>query len=259
MFGGADRDTEPAWPGLRLGLYLGMVSTVAVVLWQLRVQTLPEYEQRRQQARVLALGAAARGSAAVEQYREGDLVRVAEFAPALERNGQWRGVPADAVLVVLGVRRVEDDGGWLMVTEDGSATAPLLMVHASFVERYEPVRLEGGLELSECVVRRHEKPDGTYFSVSGRLRNATSQTLTNCRVVCEFRGLYGQVAQQQASAPLRLAPGEFARFETGAGRAGFARLVLRVRYERDGVAEESSEVVLNPRAAVGAGHEPRAD
>jgi hypothetical protein len=158
-------------------------------------------------------------------------------------------VEEDSVLVVRG-EPVSDNGkGWLFASELGQPGARPLMIHASFVERYDPLVLEGGLELSDCRVRRYEKTGGVYYSVTGELRNGTDQPFSQCEVVCHLHDSAGEPLVELKSAPLALDAGRFGEFETSlAGEdATVTAFSLRARYEKAGRKQESSQVQVSLR------------
>ena len=83
-------------------------------------------------------------------------------------------------------------------------------MHESFVERYEPAVLAGGLEIAECRIHRYVKTGGTYYSVSGELRNGTDQAMSRCEVVCHLHNGAGEPLVELRSAPMGLAGGSLA-------------------------------------------------
>jgi hypothetical protein len=241
--------SRSAWLMIQVGVYLFVVGAIAVGLWWLRSDTIPDYQLRAERAELLARGELARGSQPTQTYREGEWLRMRGFAPAKTGDGGWVGVEEDSVLVVRG-EPVSDNGkGWLFATELGQPSARPLMVHTSFVERYDPLVLEGGLELSNCRLRRYEKTGGVYYSVSGELRNGADQTLSQCEVVCHLHDPAGEPLVELRSAPLALEAGKFGEFETTlTGEDGpVTAFSLRAQYEKAGQKQESSQVQVSLR------------
>src|SRR5579859_1773303 len=233
---------------IQVGLYLFAVSAVAVGLWWLRLEALPSYQQQLEHQQLLAQADQARGSQPALAYRDSEWVRVCEFAPAKTSDGAWVGVGQDSVLVVRGAHAADGKDGWLFVDQLGDAVAHPLMIHVSFVEPYDPLVLEGGLELSNCrPVRRYVSDGSVYYSVSGQLRNGTDRIISQCEVVCDLHDAAGQSMIELKAPLMTIEPGEFAAFETS--QAGenmrITSFSLHARYTKSGHREESSRVIIS--------------
>lgn len=250
MSGDGQHSSRSASLMIQLGLYLFVVSAVAVGLWWLRTNTLPVYQQRLERQQLLALREQARGSQLMSSYREGEWVRVRDFAPARTSAGGWVGVREDSVLVVASAPGHTVPSGWVLASYLGGPPGFPLMLHASFVERYDPAVLAGGLELSDCRIRHSMKTGGLYYAVSGQLRNGTDQPISNCEVVCHLLDSAGEPLAELRSPPMALDSGSFGEFETSqqtVADSSVTAFSLQVRYERAGHAEESSRVLVNLR------------
>jgi hypothetical protein len=235
---------------IQAGLCLSVLGAAAVGLWWLRLEALPAYEQRLAHEQLLAQADQARGTQALREYHGDEWIRVREFAPAKTSDGTWVGVEEDSVLVVHNAQATDARDGWLFTNQLGESVAHPLMVHASFVERYDPLILEHGLELSNCrPVRRYESDGSVHYSVSGQLRNGTDHIISQCEVICQLHDSAGQSMVELKSPPMAIKPGGFAQFETSqAGEnIGIMAFSLRVRYVLEGQAEESSQVLVSPR------------
>lgn len=234
---------------IQVGVYLFVVGAVAVGLWWLRSDTIPAYQRRADQEQVLAQRGQARGNQSVQEYHEGEWVRVRDFAPAKTSAGKWTGLEEDSILVVCAAHTNDVQHGWLFATELGRPAALPRMVHASFVERYDPLVLEGGLELSDCRVRRDIKAGVWYYSVCGQLRNGTDRMISRCEVICHLRDSAGQPLVELKSRPLALETGGFGEFETtqAAENVRVAAFSLTARYIKAGQVEESSQVLVSLR------------
>lgn len=242
---------------IQAGFCLFVLSAVAVGLWWFRSETLPAYQQRIEQEQLLVQADQARGSQPVSVHRTGEWVRVREFAPAKTTDGAWVGLEEDSVLVVRAGQVPDVRDGWLFVNQVGGSITHPLMVHASFVERYDPLVLEGGLELSDCrSVRRYVSDGSVNYSVSGRLRNGTDQVISQCEVSCLLHDLSGQSMIELKSPPMTIKSGGFANFETS--QAGenvrITTFALRARYTTAGRNAESSQVLVSLRTS---GEAPR--
>jgi hypothetical protein len=235
---------------IQVGAYLFVVSAVAVALWWLRSNAIPARQQQAERGQLLALQDQARGSEPVASYHDGEWVRVRDFAPARTRGGRWVGIDEDSVLVVTNPPTLDPPAGWLLASGLGRPTAHPLLMHASFVERYDPAVLAGGLELSGCRIRRYEKTDGPYYAVTGELRNGTDRVVSRCEVICHLRSSAGEPLAELESPPIVLYSGRFGDFETSqaGGDLPVTSALLQVRYRKAGRAEESSQVLIGLRA-----------
>jgi hypothetical protein len=249
MDGDGNNSSQSAWLMIQTGLSVAVMGAMAVGLWWLRMERLPAYQREFEREQLVALGDEARGHQPPSNYHEGEWVRVCDFAPARTIAGEWVGVEKDSVLVVRSVRAEEPGSGWVQVSKLGQPDALPLMVHESFVERYDPAVLAGGLEIADCRIHRYVKTGGTYYSVSGELRNGTDQAISQCKVVCHLRNGAGEPLVELQSEPMELDREKFGSFETSQAGVGaeVAAFSLNVRYEKAGQAEESPEVVVNLR------------
>jgi hypothetical protein len=249
MDGDGNNSSQSAWLMIQTGLSLSVIGAMAVGLWWLRMEALPAYQRDVERGQLVALGDQARGHQPLSNYHEGDWIRVRDFAPARTVAGQWVGMEKDSVLVVRGARAEAHGGDWVQASNLGQPDALPLTMHESFVERYEPAVLAGGLEISDCHIHRYVKTGGTYYSVSGELRNGTDQAISRCEVVCRLHNAAGEPLVELRSAPMGLAGEKFGEFETAETRddAGVAAFSLKVRYEKAGHAEESPQVLVNLR------------
>jgi hypothetical protein len=250
MSGDGQNSSRSALLTIQVGVYLFVVSAVAVALWWLRSNTIPAYQQHVDREQLLSRGDHARGSQPVASYHEGEWVRVRDFAPARTRSGSWVGIEEDSVLVVTNPPTHDLPGGWLLASGLGRPAAHPLMMHASFVERYNPAVLAGGLELSGCRIRRYVKTGGLYYSVTGELRNGTDRVISRCEVICQLRDSAGEPLAELRSTPMALDAGRFGEFETmqAGGDLPVTSIALQVRYRKAGQAEESSQVLVSLRA-----------
>ena len=153
------------------------------------------------------------------------------------------------MLVVRSAGADEPGGDWVRAGTLGQPDAVPLTMHESFVERYEPAVLAGGLEIAECRIHRYVKTGGTYYSVSGELRNGTDQAISRCEVVCHLHNGAGEPLVELRSKPMALAGEKFGGFETApvGDDAEVAAFSLNVRYEKAGRAEESPQVQVSLR------------
>ncbi|MGO9609774.1 MAG: hypothetical protein ACLPT4_09070 [Verrucomicrobiia bacterium] len=257
MSGDGKETSQSAWLMIQTGLSLSVMGAMAVGLWWVRVERLPAYQRETEREQLVALGNQARGRQPSGVYHEGDWIRVRDFAPAKTSAGRWVGVEKDSVLVVRGARADERGGDWVQASQLGRPDAVPLTVHESFVERYEPAVLAGGLEIADCRIHRYVKTGGTYYSVSGELRNGTDQAISRCEVVCHLHNGAGEPLVELRSKPMALAGEKFGGFETAqvGDDAGVTAISLNVRYEKAGHAEESPQVLVSLRPMPGLAHE----
>lgn len=163
--------------------------------------------------RILELGERARGSMTQVPYVAGDMARVASYAVAKRNTDTWNGLPAGSVLQVTGTQ-IKDGETWVLGRVQGGVRNENVVVHGSFLERYLPVVLDKTMELSDVrLVHVSEVP--LRMSVTGWLRNITSQTISQCVVTCVFQEQDGREVDAQRTTDLVLPPLELIRFETG--------------------------------------------
>jgi hypothetical protein len=250
MSGDGQNSSRSALLTIQVGVYLFVVSAVAIALWWLRSNAIPAYQQQAEHEQLLMRGDQARGRQPVSSYHDGDWVRVRDFAPARTHSGRWVGIEEDSILVVSNAPTQDLPGDWLLTSGFGQPIVHPLMMHASFVERYDPAVLAGGLELSDCRIRRYVKTGGLYYSVTGELRNGTDQLVSRCEVICHLRDSAGEPLAELRSTPMALDAGKFGEFETSqaGGDLPVTSFALQVRYRKAGRAEESSQVLVNLRS-----------
>lgn len=163
--------------------------------------------------KVLELGDKARGPMSEIPYVANDMARVATFAVATREGEKWDGLPAGTVLQVTGTE-IKDGETWVRGRVQGGVRNENVLVHGSFLERYLPVVLDKTIDLSDLrLVHVSEVPP--RMSVTGWLRNITSQTISQCVVTCVFQDNAGREVDAQRTADLVLPPLELVRFETG--------------------------------------------
>jgi hypothetical protein len=180
---------------------------------------------------VLRLGAKARGQMTEIPYVAKDLARVASFAAARRANGEWGGLPPGAVLQVASTS-VEARDLWVNGLVQGGPSKESVRIHASFLERYLPVMLGDTVELSDVRLVHAAETPTPKMMVTGWLRNSTSQTLSQCLVMCTFQDPSGAQVDRQIARDLVLRPLQFVRFETtltGTGKQ-FAEITLEISH-----------------------------
>jgi hypothetical protein len=164
---------------------------------------------------VLRLGAKARGQMQEVPYVAKDLARVASFAVAQGNGGKWSGLAAGAVLEVAGTS-AERGELWVNGLVQGGPHRESVKVHSSFLERYLPLMLGSTVELSDVRLVHAAETPTPKMVVTGWLRNSTSQTLSQCLVMCIFQDPSGAQLDRQVAGNLVLRPREFVRFATAA-------------------------------------------
>lgn len=163
--------------------------------------------------KILELGERARGSMSEVPYVAGDMAKVASYAVAKRDGGTWNGLPAGTVLQVTATE-IKDGETWVLGRVQGGLRNENVVVHGSFLDRYLPVVLDKTMELSDLrLVHVSEVP--LRMSVSGWLRNITSQTISQCVVTCVFQDENGREVDAQRTTDLALPPLDLIRFETG--------------------------------------------
>ncbi|HVM62336.1 MAG TPA: hypothetical protein VMV72_15865 [Verrucomicrobiae bacterium] len=191
----------------------GTVAMLAVWLFRESLNEAPSGAAQSSPAEILRRAARARGPMPEVPYVAKDLTRVASFGVGQLPEGQWRGLPVGTVIRVASTT-AEGNGLWVNGAIQGGMSKESVKVHSSFLERYMPVTLDNTVELSDVrLVHSLETPAPTT-AVTGWLRNISSQTLSQCAVVCTFQGPPGTNANRQQVAGLILPPLEFVRFET---------------------------------------------
>jgi hypothetical protein len=256
-----NNSSQSAWLMIQAGLGVLAMAAMAVGLWWFRTDWVPAYQQQSERLQLIALGEQARGNQPLSVYREGEWIRVDDFAPARRPDGRWVGLETNTVLVVRSMADGGNGAEWVEACRLEQSGAPPLRIHGSFVERYEPTLLADGLELSDCRIHRMLKSGRVYYSVSGQLRNATAEPIPRCEVVCHLHNGAGEPLAELRSAPMELAALGFGGFETtqGAGGPGVAALSLAVQYEKAGVTNDSPQVLVRLRPMPEVPHERAAN
>lgn len=193
---------------------------------------------------VLRLGGKARGRMPEIPYVAKDLARVASFAAARRTNGEWGGLPPGAVLQVASTL-VEGRDLWVNGQVQGGPSKEPVRIHASFLERYLPVMLGDTVELSDVRLVHAAETPTPKMMVTGWLRNSTSQTLSQCLVMCTFQDPSGAQVDRQIARDLVLRPLQFVRFETAP--TGTERQFVEITLE---ISHATSEGLRNYLPAV---------
>jgi hypothetical protein len=107
------------------------------------------------------------------------------------------------------------------------------------------------IELSDVRLVHVAETPAPKMTITGWLRNITSQTLSQCTVACTFHDKEGAKMDRQRAPDLVLPPQEFVRFETApTGAEGqFAEITLEISHATpDGLRDYLPAVVI-PRSA----------
>ena len=227
---------------------------IAVILagWYFRQKTevrLPSTAEISPE-KVLRLGAKARGRMPEIPFVAKNLARVASFAVAQGNGGKWNGLAAGAVLQVASTS-VERGGLWVNGLVQGGPSKELVKIHSSFLERYLPLMLDGTVELSDVRLVHAAETPTPKMVVTGWLRNSTSQTLSQCLVMCTFKDPSGAQLDRQVAGDLVLRPLEFIRFATAP--TGTERQFTEITLE---ISHATSEGLRNYLPAVVIPHSP---
>jgi hypothetical protein len=215
---------------LTVTVLVGLAAVLATWVFRQSIQAAPSTVDASPDE-ILRLGANARGQMPEIPYVAKDLARVASFAVAQRMDGDWAGLPAGTVLQVANTS-VESKDLWVSGTVQGGTTKESIKIHSSFLARYLPVALGNAVELSDVRLMHMPENPAPRMMVSGWLRNVTSQTLSQCTVVCTFQDKGGAKLDRQAAPDMVLHPLEFIRFETAATRTEgqFAAITLEISH-----------------------------
>jgi hypothetical protein len=197
-------------------IYTGLVGIVAILaawLFRQNVVAPPVAVIEASPGDMLRLGRDARGSLPEVPYVSNDLARTVSDAVAQRSDGTWNNLAAGTVLKVASTA-MDGKSLWVSGIVQAGASADSLKIHSSFLERYAPVALANTLELSDVRLVHVAETPTPKLTVTGWLRNVSSQTLSQCTVVCTFQDKDGGRLDRQPAADLVLQPQEFIRFET---------------------------------------------
>jgi hypothetical protein len=165
---------------------MGAVGSLGVWLFRENIQSSPPAAAALSPDEVLRLAGKARGPMPEILYVARDLARMAFFGSAQQPDGQWHGRPSGTVLQVASTT-VEGSGLWISGIVQGGISKESVKIHSSFLERYSPVPLANTVELSDVRLVHMEEIPAPKLTVTGWLRNISSQTLSQCTVVCTFQ------------------------------------------------------------------------
>ncbi len=197
-------------------------------------------------AEVLRLRSRARGTMPEIHYAAKDLARVVSFAAAQRSSGEWGGLPPGAVLRVSSTS-TEGRDLWVIGYVQGSPNKEPVRIRASFLERYLPVILGDTVELSDVHLVHAAEAPAPKMTVSGWLRNSTSQTLSQCLVMCTFQDQSGAQLGRGIAKEMVLRPWQFVRFETTptGTEKQFAEITLEISHATpDGLRNYLPSVVI---------------
>jgi hypothetical protein len=230
---------------LTVTLLVGLAAVFGTWFFRQSLQT-PAATATASPEEILRLGADARGRMPEIPYVAKDLARVASYAVAQRADGNWAGLPAGTVLQVINTS-VESKDLWVSGMVQGGTTKESVKIHSSFLARYLPVALGSTIELSDVRLLHMAENPTPRMTVTGWLRNITSQTLSQCTVVCTFQDKGGAKLDQQAAPDVVLHSQEFIRFETApTGTEGqFAAITLEISHATsDGLRDYLPSVVI---------------
>ena len=159
------------------------------------------------------LGEDARGPMPELPYAAKDLARVASPAAAEGADKKWVGLPVGTVLEVTGTQAKHRDL-WVTGIVQGSAMKDNVTVHASFLERYQPLVLDKKVELSDVKMLHLAEEPVSQMAIGGLLRNITSHSISQCVVTCRFLDQDDEMVDLRRTGFLVLEPYEFIRFQT---------------------------------------------
>ena len=209
----------------------GIIVILAAWYFRQKMEARPLSIAEISPAEVLRLGARARGRMPEVPYVAKELARVASFAVGRQTNGEWDGLAPGSVLRVASTS-VEGRDLWVNGSVEGGPSKESVRIHASFLERYQPMMLGDAVELSDVrLVHAAEKPTPKMM-VTGWLRNSTSQTLSQCLVMCTFQDPSGAQLDREIAKDLVLRPLQFVRFETAptGTEKQFAEITLEISH-----------------------------
>lgn len=195
---------------------------------------------------MLRLGRNARGTLPEVPYVSNDLARTVSDAVAQRPDGTWLNVAPGTVLKVASTTM---DGKTLWVSgivQDG-VSGQSLKIHSSFLERYTPVPLANTIELSDVRLVHLAETPTPKLAVAGWLRNVSSQTLSQCTVVCTFQDKDGAKLDRQPAPELALRPQEMIHFETAptATERQFTQITMEISHATpDGLRNYLPAVVI---------------
>jgi len=225
---------------------VGVVGVLGAWLFRERIEAPSPAPTELSPDEVLRLGPDARGRMPEIPYLAKDLARVASYAVTRRTDGKWAGLPAGVVLRVAGTS-VEGKDLWVSGVVQGGANRDSVKVHSSFLERYQPVVLGNVIELSDVRLVHVSEMPAPKMTITGWLRNITSQTLTQCTVACTFQDKGGAKLDRQRTQDLVLQPQEFVRFETAptGTAAQFTEITLEISHATpDGLRDYLPAVVI---------------
>jgi hypothetical protein len=227
----------------------GAVGILGVWLFRESIEAPPPAAAELSPDEVLRLAGEARGPMPEVPYVAKDLARVASFGAAQLANGQWRGLPSGTVLQVARTT-VEGNDLWVSGIVQGGTSRDSVRIHASFLERYAPVPLGNTVELSDVRLVHVAETPAPKITVTGWLRNISSQTLSQCTVVCTFQDSGGARLDRQQARDKVLRPLEFVRFEIppAVTEKPFSEITLEISHATpDGLRDYLPAVVI-PRS-----------
>ncbi|HTS16251.1 MAG TPA: hypothetical protein VMP11_01635 [Verrucomicrobiae bacterium] len=191
----------------------GVVGMLGIWLFRENINESPRVPTQSSPAEILHQAGGARGPKPEVPYIAKDLARVASFGIGQFPEGQWRGLPEGTVLQVAATT-MEAGELWVKGVIEGGTSRDLVKVHSSFLERYTPVSLDNTVELSDVRLVHEVQTTAPKTAVTGWLRNISSQTLSQCTVVCTFQARGGPNPARQHVNNMVLRPLEFVRFAT---------------------------------------------
>lgn len=226
---------------------VGVVGILGIWLFRENIQSAPVAVAELSPDEVLHLAGKARGPMPEVPYVASDLARVASFGSAQQTDGEWRGLPEGTVLQVSSTT-MERTGLWVRgIIQDGT-NKDSVKIHSSFLERYTPVPLAKTLELFDVRLVHAEGTPKPKLTVTGWLRNISSQTLSQCTVVCTFRDQGGAKLDRQQGRDVVLQPLGFVRFETAPTVTDkqFAEITIEISHATpDGLRDYLPAVVIS--------------
>lgn len=203
---------------------------------------------RQSPEEILRLQHLARGPMRAASYLVGQRARVVTFAPAQEPlTHRWRGLEPGTILIVTALN-LDGEDLWVRGVVHQIGEELPVVVHASFLEPYQPMVLEKVLELANVKILTEPRNGHRHHAIQGWIRNIGPERMPYLTIVCTFRDAQDQPVDEWRSEPIELRHLQVHEFQTHWTERTFASIALEIAYGPPYGLRHIMPLVVIPRA-----------
>lgn len=228
---------------------IGFVAVGWALVVRNRLEGPPTVTVTRQSPEeILRLQHLARGPMRTVSYLAGQRARVVTFAPAQEPlTHRWRGLEPGTILTITALN-LDGEDLWVRGLVHRIGEELPVVVHASFLEPYQPMVLEKVLELANVKILVEARNGRRVHAVQGWVRNIGPERMEHLTIVCTFQNAEEHPVDVWRSEPISLRLLETHQFQTHWTERPFSAVALELAYGSPHGLRHIMPLVVIPRA-----------